>query len=500
MKITKLKTIQPQFHFIFDEYIYFFAFTLITFTSVIPILSLISHYFTRFFLLWGLVIILYKSIYKKQFFWKNHVVLGLFLLSYTITALVSQTNFIGNMKTVLWLACFFYVCLDAFPHKEQERNNQRFIVWAKTIIGLTFTASAISCMMYLTKFLQYIKTFRQDNQPVGLWGNRLVGVYIEANFAALFALLSIGLSIFLLIAQKEQGMKVSKFYVINIVVQIFFSIWTLSRGGFVGFCVFLAAGSFFFFQYKGKKFFISVLAALLSVTVYGGFFYVIPKITGYIPPIINAQIEKYIVINDAHRRLNEQGVFTRPDHIDPSRPYEQDVSDIIEGENNAEDPDFYKDISSGRLAAWKDAIAVWLKHPWFGVGDKNLSQYAAEINPNGILAKSPSTHNPFIRILVSSGAIGFVLFMFWLAAFLCKYLKQVQFSRAKNGDLKPGIILALLLGFLASCFFLDALFLYVSCESVIFWGAAGYMFSFLPGSTDHKNQSCKSIMEKINWV
>jgi O-antigen ligase len=88
------------------------------------------------------------------------------------------------------------------------------------------------------------------------------------------------------------------------------------------------------------------------------------------------------------------------------------------GRYQSEDLD---DYSSGRLGIWEYAINLYLKNPFFGTGWKTFVKLVGA-----------NSHNEYINFLVSTGAIGLLLYLFiyyrlFITAF--KYRKRIVQSR-----------------------------------------------------------------------
>ena len=182
--------------YLVDDFVYIYLFTLISFGTALPMFYKLADPVMPLFLVWGLLILGYKVLIQRKPIFGEHLLLGLFLLSYLVTMILHRENFVDNLKTLLWTACFFYIFLDVFPKDQPLENRNRFHKWTDLVFVITFAAGILSCCMYLTQYLHYVDMPYNPQQPQGLWGNRLVGVYREANFGAMFGMISMGLSIF----------------------------------------------------------------------------------------------------------------------------------------------------------------------------------------------------------------------------------------------------------------------------------------------------------------
>ena len=98
------------------------------------------------------------------------------------------------------------------------------------------------------------------------------------------------------------------------------------------------------------------------------------------------------------------------------------------------------DLSSSigvRVAWWKDASALWLKHPIVGAG---LGSYASESHARNLDAASHTSHphNMYIGVLCEGGLVGLALLAWMLWALL-----RVGVRNAKHSSLACGAVAAI---------------------------------------------------------
>lgn len=119
------------------------------------------------------------------------------------------------------------------------------------------------------------------------------------------------------------------------------------------------------------------------------------------------------------------------------------------------------DLSSGssqslRLIVWKVSWQVFLDHPWFGVGFyesyRLFPQYYHQmgLQNNMILTHS---HNQYLQVLVSSGIVGFLVYLIFFAITL-RYFYRV-FTRNRNniqGKVALGAFLTIIVFMVSSLF------------------------------------------------
>lgn len=99
-----------------------------------------------------------------------------------------------------------------------------------------------------------------------------------------------------------------------------------------------------------------------------------------------------------------------------------------------------------RIAAWRTAWAVWLDHPWLGVGPDNLPgvwfRYADPALPRGLLFSR--AHSEPLHILVSTGVLGLAVACAGAAA-----LAQVAISQVRTAPDSFAPVIAALAAFCA---------------------------------------------------
>jgi O-antigen ligase len=139
------------------------------------------------------------------------------------------------------------------------------------------------------------------------------------------------------------------------------------------------------------------------------------------------------------------------------------------------------DLSNGRIRIWKSSVDFFKAAPLFGIDFRNIRLAAPEtvLKSFGVGAgqlRFDAFHNLFIDILVSQGALGFLIFMVFTFFCLLSLARLYSRLKAESSDVK--MLFALLVSILAACLassmFLSDI-LYVNTQnSVIFWISLGY--------------------------
>ncbi len=124
---------------------------------------------------------------------------------------------------------------------------------------------------------------------------------------------------------------------------------------------------------------------------------------------------------------------------------EQKIQKTVERYENSKGKTFY----SPRTERWYYAKELWdTKYKWyhkvFGHGFDYLEWYGQRFYPN--TKKNDWPHNPFITVLLYSGLIGLVLYIFFMIKVVLLYLKH----RKKHGILFVGFIITFFFAFFSA--------------------------------------------------
>lgn len=131
-----------------------------------------------------------------------------------------------------------------------------------------------------------------------------------------------------------------------------------------------------------------------------------------------------------------------------------------------------KNVGSGRDKLLQEAIALFVNYPLFGIGKENLVEYGQRYIEGGL--HSPDLHNGYLTILVSSGIIGFAIFI-GFAIHVARHCLKSLFLEKRS--LKHSIFPCLFSFILAYCVYsaFEKTLLYEQTFMVVFfWLVLGY--------------------------
>ena len=138
-------------------------------------------------------------------------------------------------------------------------------------------------------------------------------------------------------------------------------------------------------------------------------------------------------------------------------------------------------ILTGRTELWEAGLKTFVESPVFGVTRENITERVganlADKYWENDLARG-GLHNIYLTVLVSSGIVGFVLFMAFILIYVVKAIRYVFSAEARKQN---GFVMCLITisAVLLIMEFLEARILYqVGIFYIIFWCIAGYVLCF----------------------
>ena len=289
--------------------------------------------------------------------------------------------------------------------------------------------------------------------------NRLWGLY-NPNSGSVLNYVSILLTV--LLPKKKLGVKI--FLGMNIVIQSLCFILTQSRGGWICLLTYIAIYLLFIKKYNFKETkqalkwcYKAVVTVVLCVVVIAGG-NLLKTGLGYIPVAIEE------VMPDVESHLSEKDKFLHGKGEKPSTSLER----LDKKENNLES------ISTGRSDLWKMGLKAYTKSPVFGIGYRSIDDVLVEEMSKGAYINSGGggLHNIYITVLVSCGAVGFILFALYL---LC-VLKKVAFGIFNpNISIYGKCIMAFIPVWLVGELVESRIVLGMNFQAIIFWIMIGYV-------------------------
>lgn len=402
----------------------------------------------------GGLLVLYRLFYNK-FYIKTPVIWPLvaFVVSYVLSMVVNyKYGIYENFRGLIFLI-FQIGLLYAFNFNEEKAfAKKKFVISAHFYI---IVLAIMSLASLITMFFGVCNIYEQEVGPtivVGFAWGRLFGVYWDPNIAAAMSAISVLLSILFL----RNSRKIFKaLYILNIVVQVLYIVFSASRTGVVGltlalviyFALYLSKYCFKKIKQKLLKGALVVLCVLLiGVAAFRG--------PNYIKNGYNALTE-YII-----------------SHYD----VETDNNILISSDGREED--IASDISNRRFDIWGSATQIFMSSPVFGASHNNIVPYTRENLPDAYILTNDhmifySMHNVIFDIMASQGILG--VFSFGISALLLLVfiiMKRKQFFDGDSANYNFAM-LSIIGTVLACSMFITEIVYVISPFTLIFWLSAG---------------------------
>jgi O-antigen ligase len=141
---------------------------------------------------------------------------------------------------------------------------------------------------------------------------------------------------------------------------------------------------------------------------------------------------------------------------------------------------FTKDIwfrQQAHFLIWRDTLAMWTNHPWFGTGPGTFHVYFPSFASKELLAIWPQqqsiindAHNEYIQYLAETGIVGFGVFIWLLAALLRSAHNSLLNSSGKDRALVGGLLAACISLLVQNIFSVDMRFIVSSVYLLMLFG------------------------------
>lgn len=149
------------------------------------------------------------------------------------------------------------------------------------------------------------------------------------------------------------------------------------------------------------------------------------------------------------------------------------------------------EVSSGRIALFKQGIIIFKHHPWIGIGRANLNLYAKKYIEGGL--RHPDLHNGYLTILVSTGIIGFAIFALFsllVSLDICRYLFIFVNKNCFGIFCK---FFSALVAYCGYCLFEKAILFDMTFMVGFFWLILGYAVSYIQNKKTEKFKGANNI-------
>lgn len=454
---------------------------LLTFNSLVANgtpLKLVSYALTA---LGGVCVLIRLVNYKKYIKTRGLPLLILFLVSYVVSSVYTiKYGVVDNVKALIWLGMQFVLLYAYDIDQTKERIKKEATVLGGIFVGYTFVFSLLSIGSFILNHYYY----RVENETaviIGYLWNRLWGFYSDPNRGAIYALISIIISLFAFHKVKKSSIKV--FLIINIIVEIVYMGLSDSRTGLVSGIAGLAFTGVMFYcrteHFERRKLMGRIISvAAVAVGVILSFVIVLKGSVAignaYMVAIHNPNSVLYYWMDEDKR---ENRPVVKPDD-------EIDLENAVVG-RPVEDlgQEGGGDVSNGRLSIWMSGLEVFATTPILGTSFRNIIPYTLEHLPETYIVKNSfsmfsSMHNVFVDILVSQGLVGMAIFIVFMILMLYVIFKRI-FSINKEDFYWCMAFLSIIACVFVSSFFYSEIVYINTANAVVFWIVLGYLINYI---------------------
>lgn len=417
--------------------------------------------------LWGAFLVVHNEV-KKHTALKTRFGLWLilFLVASVITLLFNissqlLTNLYNNVMLIHIAICFF---IFYGVHTEKHLNFRRefyaicsFIVYSTTVLGII----GLACLM---------AGIRVEIFNIGfiIFENRFTGMYMNPNYLgyvsvfALFCCHALTKKEFIEISGRK---RVSRIWLGSCIVTNVVSLLLCDSNGamvlMIGYAIVFCVYKIFCsdFQFNFKKLLIKTGASLLAgVIIVSSLLFVrhfvqlgfsqVVKLTSTISVLKDTEIADEEIVTFEHENAN---------------------------------------VDSGRITLLKQAAEMFTVNPVLGVARGNIDAVGKQLFKNGVKFSKKygvfapyitDFHNGYIMIIISAGALGFILFCIFGVRFFLRITRHVLRNDTLGNSMLP-CMYAFLCSYMVYALVEITILFNVTFTVVSFWLVMGYTSCFL---------------------
>lgn len=460
---------------------YYIGITIIAFQlyTIAPFISFISGNFLYSFktylgLIGGVLIVAdlvtQKNILKGQY-WK---LLFIFLILAILSAFKMRRYGVkDNIFNIAWVTIQFSI----FYSFIYSLNKESIFKMLKRIFSISLLINVMAClysifMFFSMKGYTFIADTRTNNPELvrqGLYNNRLFGVFTGIDYAVYFSFILILGCIYFY--NKDTNKKGRIIYVLSIIIMFFYIVLSGSRSVLISIIlVVVFLSNYFYFKDVNKNpkytFFKFILISTISALLF----------------TLSVELVKFASV----KTLNNLVSLEYKGNENDAKPRKKHIQDLDRDELK----DNYFD-SNGRFTIWSDYMEMYKDYGFLGLSISNYNDYISENHKDKYIVKyfkslaesSGKTdlvyesHNNLIFILVSSGYLGFIIFLIFLLKVIIKIIDQIFIK--KKLSLEIAILLSILFVLVVQSMFMNSIFLKINIMSFIFWFCLGILIKLL---------------------
>lgn len=450
------------------------VYVIVLFFEMIAFLDSIFVLIRYIVLSWGTFVVAYNFFVIPRFKQiKYFRTIILFILLGILTAFINfSKEFPQNLVLVYHSVICFFVFFGMHSENNFKKNITEMVFVFKFMLTASSFFSSISIVILLLKSNLYI-----FSRFLGVFQNRLIGVYINSNLLAFSMVVAIVSQDVLI----SMGLfKSRKFKIIFNILLLFLNTVSLflsdSNASFLFIIIYLTMRIFCSFFTKNNLLEFKNILRGSTYVFFSAIFLTAVAFT------IRAHCQNFISAMLLKSRQITADPFT--DDVDGvMQTGDLSINNYIPkikiGRNNY-------DISSGRFVLVKQGLKLFKANPVFGIGRANFTIYGEKYLENGLLFSD--LHNGYLTLLVSYGVVGFVilsLFSFFVMIDLLKAFIKIKNTCYLGVYLK---LFSALIAYLVYSVLEKTILSEISFMVIYVWMILGYLFVLCDYSANLKNE------------
>ncbi len=369
----------------------------------------------------------------------------------------------ANLVFVYHSIICFFIFYGMYAQKGHKVLEKEMLILLRAFIFLSTFFAVVSLGIIIFRAQVSIGPYY-----LGIFRNRLIGVYTNQNLLAFSMVVSIVSCDIVRDKYVRDNYKSYTFPGWLSVLCMFINFLALflsdSNASFVFIIIYFTVRIFYkslsAYTYVGFKQFIREGTSLIVCCV--------TMVSGSFVARNTCQDMISLLLSDVHRM--EEPLTDDTPMISPKQSAVNTyIPDVTIGRENY-------DISSGRITLFKQGLRLFLISPIIGIGRGNIVAYGEKYIDGGLIFSE--LHNSYLTILVSYGIVGFLnflIFAFLVAVSICKYLiRSVHIPSASVFNK----LFAILAAYCAYSFFEKAILSEITFMVVFFWLILGYTVSY----------------------
>lgn len=440
--------------YLFNPIIFKVIMVVATLVLAVPYMHHKASGYLKFVLLYGVIVCFWQLIEKRFPFKSIKSTPSIFLVLFVVSNLVTVALFRGaglyeSVSQLCYMVVFFGLFVILNYSREESDLKFEFNIFAYVFTGITCLYSLFGFYSFLCNmYILYQMPPSTEYYRFGVSENRLWGLY-NPNMGATLNSISIFLSIFIIwtcINGRKKKTNRAKYFaglifgIFNLVLQYFCLVLTDSRTGNYALIIVLAIVIAYVVYAKltnqNKTILSRILFSFIALVVGTCLLIAVNMLTekslAYLPNICESIFgDSFVWKQDGWKcyQLMVGSVNYSTINFDFTKLFTANVIEVTQ--SNLVRDNTTLSFLSGREYLWKAALEVFKDHPIFGITYGNIQDYIIPIlgECDGVnlvdQLKAGGLHNGYITVLLSSGVVGFTLFVLFIVQCVFMAIKRL---------------------------------------------------------------------------